>query len=74
MILVKSGLQSAVETADSITQLANFNTDSVIISPLSLSSMFNILNPMESADRSWPTIGVSRRQISLEVAGLKFQF
>ena len=33
--------------------------------------MFDILNPLESADGSWPTIGVSRWKIGLVGTGLK---
>ena len=43
----------------------------VIFRRLSLSNMFDILNPLESADGSWPTIGVSRRKIGLVGTGLK---
>ena len=52
--------ESAVESADSIKESADYTTDSVIVGRLPLSNMFNILNPLELAHSSWPTIGVDR--------------
>ena len=49
-ILARSGLEAAVELANSITESVDSTTDSVIISRLSLLNMFNILNPLESGD------------------------
>ena len=43
------GAESAVELANSIPESDDYTTDSVILGRLSLSNMFNILNPMESA-------------------------
>ena len=62
--------ESAVELADSITELANYITDSVIIGRLPLSNMFDILNPPESADGLLLTIEVGRRKIGLVGTGL----
>ena len=61
--------ESAVESADSGIESADSTTDSVIVGRLSISNMFNILNPLESADGM--TIGVGRRQIGLVGTGLK---
>ena len=43
-----------VELADSIPELADYTTDSVIVGRLPLSNMFDILNPLKSSDRSRP--------------------
>ena len=59
-----------VELADSIPKPVDYTTDSVIVSRLPLSNMFNILNSRESANGSRPTIGVGRRQIGLVGMGL----
>ena len=53
------------ESADSIPELADYTTDSVIVGRLPLSNMFNIFNPLE------PTIGVGGRQIGPVGTGLK---
>ena len=70
-------VESAIESADSIPELANsipeladYTTDSVIVGRLPLSNMFNILNPLESADGSRQTIGVGQRQIGIVGMGL----
>ena len=53
--------ESAVELADLISELADYTTDFVIVGRLPLSNMFNILNPLESADywsrpmANWPS-------------------
>ena len=65
-----SGKIGDIELADSITESADSTTNSVIISQLSLIKMFNILNPLESADGSRPTIGVGPQQIGLVGTGL----
>ena len=52
--------ESVVESADSIPESADYIANSVIVGRLSLSNMFNILNPLESADR---TIAVSRLEM-----------
>ena len=70
-ILATSGLESAVELADSTIESADSTIDSVIIGRLSLLNRFNILNPLESVDGSRPTIGVGRWQIGLVGTGLK---
>ena len=62
--------ESAVESADSIPESADYITDSVRVGRLPQSNMFNILNPLESADRSLSTIGVGRQQIGLVGTGL----
>ena len=49
-------------------------TDSVKVGRLALSNMFNILNPLESADGNRPTIAVSQREISPVGTGLKGAF
>ena len=49
-ILARSATESAVESTDSTTESADSTTDSVIVGRLSLLNMFNILNPLESAD------------------------
>ena len=63
--------ESAVESAYSIPESANSTSDSVIFGQLSVLNMFNILNPLESADGKRPTIAVVRRQISLVGMALK---
>ena len=62
--------ESATESADYTPELADYTTNSVIVGRLPLSNMFNILNPLESADGSRPTIGVGRRKIGLVGTGL----
>ena len=52
--------ESVVELADSIQELADDNINFVIVSRLPLSNMFNILNPLESAEGNRLTIAVSR--------------
>ena len=53
--------ESAVESADSIPELADSTTDSVRVGRLSMFNMFNIRNPLESADYwsrltgNWPS-------------------
>ena len=42
--------ESAVELADSIPELADSTTDFVIVHRLSIFNMFDIQNPLESAD------------------------
>ena len=50
-ILARSGQESVVESANSISETANLisTSDSVIIGRLSESNMFDIFNPLESA-------------------------
>ena len=48
-------VESAVESADSIPESANYTTNSVIVGRLPLSSMFDIVNPLELADGNRPT-------------------
>ena len=62
--------ESVVELADPIPESADYTTNSVIVSRLPLSNMFNVLNSLESADGSWLTIGVDRGQIGLVGTGL----
>ena len=50
LFVARSGLESSVESADSITEFADATTDSVMIGWLSILNLFNILNPPESAD------------------------
>ena len=47
-ILARLGLESA----DSVVESADCITDSVIVRRFSLLNMFNIMNPLVSADRS----------------------
>ena len=42
------------KSADSTAESADSATDSVIVGRLALSNVFNILNPLESADGSRP--------------------
>ena len=42
--------ESVVESADSITESADYNIDSIIVGRLPLSNMFNILIPLELAN------------------------
>ena len=52
-IFTESAEESAIESADFTAESADFTADSVIIvGRLALSNMFNILNPLESADSS----------------------
>ena len=60
--------ESGVESADSIPELADYTTDSVIVGGLPLSNMF--LNALESDDWNQPNIGVGLRQIGLVGMGL----
>ena len=69
-ILTGSAVKLAVESANSNRESADFTTHSGIIIRLSLLSMFNILDPMESTDGSRPTIGVGQREIGLVGTGL----
>ena len=46
LILARSGQESEVKSPDSITESADSTTDSIIIDRLSVSNMFNILNPV----------------------------
>ena len=53
-----------MESTDSIPESADYITDAVfffIVGRLPISNMFNILNPMESADGNRPT-GIGRRE------------
>ena len=43
-------VESAVESADTIPESADSTTDFTIVGRLSISNMFNILNPLESTD------------------------
>ena len=64
---------SAVESADSIPESADSTTDFTnftIVGRLSISNMFVILNPLESADDSRLTIAVGRREIGPVGTGL----
>ena len=56
--------ESAVESADFIPESADYTTDSVIVDRLPVSNMFNILNPLVSADRNRLTIAVGQWEIS----------
>ena len=58
--------ESAVESADSIPELADFT----IVGRLSISNMFNIFTATQSADSSRPTIAVGGLQIGLVSMGL----
>ena len=60
-----------VESADSIPELADYATNSVIVGQLSLLNMFNGLNPLDLANGNRPTIAVGRREISPVGTGLK---
>ena len=62
--------ESAVESADFIPESADSTTDFTLVGRLSISNMFNILKPLESADGNRPTIAVGRRQMGLVGAGL----
>ena len=62
--------ESAVESSDSIPELADSTTDFTIVGRLSISNMFNILKPLESANGNRPTIAVGRRQMGLVGMGL----
>ena len=66
----ESATESATESADYTPELADYTTNSVIVGRLSVSNMFNILNPLESADRNRPTIAVGRREIRPVGTGL----
>ena len=50
--------------------MTDSTTDSEIVGRLSVLNMFNILKPLELADRNRPTIAVGRRQIGLVGTGL----
>ena len=56
---------SAVESADSIPESADSTTDFTIVGRLSISNMFNISTPTQSADSSRHNIAVGGLQISL---------
>ena len=53
--------ESVIESADSSPESADYTTDSVKVGQLPLSNMFNIFNPLESADygsrpmANWPS-------------------
>ena len=52
--------ESAVESADSTAaESADSSTDSLIVGRLSLSNIFDILKPLESADRNQQTLNLS---------------
>ena len=55
-----SVLESTLESADYNTDSADSTIDFTIVGRLSMSYMFNILNPLESADGSRPTSEVDR--------------
>ena len=59
--------ESEVESANSIPESTDYTTDSVTVGRLPLSNMFNMLNPLESADR---TAIVGRQEISPVGTGL----
>ena len=60
----------AVESADSIPESADSTTDFTIVGRLSVSNMFNISTPTQSAFFSRPTIAVGGLQIGLVGMGL----
>ena len=62
--------ESVVESVDSIPESADSTTDSVIVCRPPVSNMFDILNPLESADPNRPTIAVSRWEIDPVGTGL----
>ena len=62
--------ESVVESADSIPESADSTTDFTIVGRLSISNMFNILKPLESADANRLTIAVGRWQMDLVGTGL----
>ena len=63
-------MESVVKLADSAVESADSTTDSVIVGRLSLSNMFNILRPLESADGNRLTIRVGRWKIGHVGTGL----
>ena len=63
--------ESAEALANSIPELADYITNSVIVGRLPLSNMSNILRPLESVDGNRPTIAVGRREIGPVGTGLK---
>ena len=62
-IFTASAVELAVESADS-------TINSVIVGQLPQLNMFDILNPLELADRNRPTIAVGRQQIGQVGLGL----
>ena len=50
-----SAVKSAIESADSIGESADCTTNAVIVGQLSVSNMFNVLKPLEVANRHRPT-------------------
>ena len=60
--------------AESAVELAilsqSSTTNFTMVGRLSISNMFNILKPLESADGNRPTIAVGRRQMGLVGTGL----
>ena len=64
--------KSAVESADSILESADSTTDFTIVGRLSISNMFNISTPTQSADSSRSTIAVGGLEIGLVGMGLYF--
>ena len=67
----RPGLELAEESADSTIESDVSTTNSVIVSQLPLLNMFNILNPVGSANRNRLTIAGGRQQIGLVGMGLK---
>ena len=61
---------SVVKSAYSSTESADSAIDSVIVSRLPISNMFNILNALESASGNRPTIAVGRRKMGLVDTGI----
>ena len=62
LIFREFAAESEVELAHSIPESADYTAASVIVGRLPLSDMFNILNPLESADTNWLTIAVGLRE------------
>ena len=67
LILRGFSAESAVEWADSILESADSTIDFTIVGRLSISNMFNILDPLESAHGSQPTVGVGQQEIGPSV-------
>ena len=63
-------VESPVESADSIPESSVSTTNFKIVGRLSISNMFNILNPLESANGRRPSVGVSQWEIGLVGTGL----
>ena len=59
LVLVRLGLQAAMESADSMTETADSTTNSVIVNQLPLLNMFDILSLLETADGNLQTIAIS---------------